>query len=205
LGFGNPGVCFGANRAKAQAGFCGTIGSVAEDGTSESNLSNVSHDVFEDEEMEFVPEAPELHRLISTEEEMYAEWPKLVTLVLSLRIQLVAFAIKANSDAGEADLLSGLDYKLAILKGLIGASPHSDSVVAELGVDVFSVLDGLAGTVYKSRSLVNQSLKEMEIHLATSATRVEELPVRIEKVEATLTQGGEVFRALSTLATRLGK
>ena len=205
LGFGNPGVCFGANRAKAQAGFCGTIGSVAEDGTSESNLSNVSHDVFEDEEMEFVPEAPEFHRLISTEEEMYAEWPKLVTLVLSLRIQLVAFAIKANSDAGEADLLSGLDYKLAILKGLIGASPHSDSVVAELGVDVFSVLDGLAGTVYKSRSLVNQSLKEMEIHLATSATRVEELPVRIEKVEATLTQGGEVFRALSTLATRLGK
>jgi hypothetical protein len=29
--------------------------------------------VFEDEEMEFVPEAPELHRLISTEEEKYAE------------------------------------------------------------------------------------------------------------------------------------
>jgi hypothetical protein len=72
-------------------------------------------------------------------------------------------------------------------------------VVAELGVDVFSVLDGLAGAVYKSRSLVNQSLKEMEIQLATAATRVEGLPVRIEKVETTLTQGGEVFRVLSRL------
>jgi len=137
---------------------------------------------------------------------MCAEWPKLVASVLSLRTQLVAFsAIKANSDAGVAYLLSGLDDKLAILKGLIGASPHSNLVVAELGVDVFSVLDGLAGAVYKSRSLVNQSLKEMEIQLATSATRVEGLPVRIEKVESTLTQGGEVFRVLSTLATRLGK
>ena len=70
LGLGNPGVCFGANRAKAQAGFCGTIGSRR---GGWRNISNVSHDVFEDEEMEFVPEAPELHRLISTEEEMYAE------------------------------------------------------------------------------------------------------------------------------------
>jgi len=62
--------------------------------------------------------------LISSEEEMYAELPKLVTSVPSLRTQLVVFsAIKANSDAGVAELLSGLDDKLAILKGLIGALP----------------------------------------------------------------------------------
>jgi len=129
--------------------------------------------VFEDEEMEFVPEAPKLNRLISLEEEMYAEWPKLVTSVLSLRTQLVAFsAIKANSDAGVAELLSGLDDKLAILKGLIGASPHLDSVVAELGVDIFLVLDGLAGTVHHSKSLLSQSLKEMQVQLATLATCV---------------------------------
>jgi len=78
-------------------------------------------------------------------------------------------------------------------------------VVAELGVDVFSVLDGLAGTVHHSKSLLNQSLKEMQVQLATSATRVEGLPVRIEKVKSTLTQGGEVFRVLSALASRLGK
>ena len=206
LGSETPASVLARTARKRKPDFAEQLEAVAEDGTTESNLSNVSHDVFEDEEMEFVPEAPELHRLISTEEEMCAEWPKLVASVLSLRTQLVAFsAIKANSDAGVAYLLSGLDDKLAILKGLIGASPHSNLVVAELGVDVFSVLDGLAGAVYKSRSLVNQSLKEMEIQLATSATRVEGLPVRIEKVESTLTQGGEVFRVLSTLATRLGK
>jgi hypothetical protein len=160
---------------KRNLDFAEQLEAVAEDGTSDSNLSNVSHNVFEDEEMEFVLEAPELHRLISTEEEMYAEWPKLVTSVLSsLRNQLVAFsAIKANSDAGVADLLSGLDNKLAILKGLIGALPHFDSVVA---VDVFSLLDGgVVGTVYKSRVLLSQLLKEMEIQLATSATRAEGL------------------------------
>jgi hypothetical protein len=125
---------------------------------------------------------------------MYAEWPKLVTSVLSLRTQLVVFsAIKANSDAGVVELLSGLDDKLAILKGLIGVSPHSDSVVAELGVDVFLILDGLAGTVHHSKLVLNQSLKEMQVQLATSATRVEGLPVRIERFESTLTQGGEVF------------
>jgi hypothetical protein len=118
--------------------------------------------------------------------------------------KLVAFsAIKSNSDAGVADLLSGLDDKLAILKGLIGALPHSDSVVAELGVDVFSILDGLAGTVHHSKSVLNQSLKEMQVQLATSATRVEGLPVRIEKVESTLTQGGELLRVLSALVSRL--
>jgi hypothetical protein len=198
-----PASVLARTARKRKPDFAEQLEAVAEAGTSEKNLSNVSHDVFEDEEMEFVPEAPELHRLISTEEEMYEKWPKLVTSVLSLRTQLVAFsAIKANSDAGVADLLSGLDdKKLAILKGLIGASPHSDSVVAELGVDVFSVLDGLAGAVYKSRSLVNQSLKEMEIQLATSATRVEGLPVKIEKVESTDTQVSPANQTLVSKST----
>jgi len=81
--------------------------------------------------------------------------------------------------------------------------PHSDLVVAELGVDVFLVLDGLAGTVHHSKLLLSQSLKETQVQLATLATRVEGLPVRIEKFESTLTQGGEVFRVLSALAACL--
>lgn len=191
---------------KRKLDFAEQLEAIAEDGTSESNFSNVSHNVFEDEEMEFVPEAPELHRLILTEEEMYAEWPKVVTLVLSLRTQLVAFSgIKASSDAGgvAAELLLGLDNKPAILKGLIGTLRHLDSVVAELGVDMFLVLDGLPGTVYKLRLLLSQLLTKMELLLATSATWVEALSVQVEKVESTLNQGGEVFRVLSTLAARL--
>jgi hypothetical protein len=144
LGWGSetPLSVLARTARKRKPDFAEQLEAVAEDETSEGHISNDYHDVFEDEEMEFVPEAPELNGLISSEEEMYAEWPKPFTSVLRLRTQLVAFsAIKANSDAGVAELLSGLDDKLAILKGLIGASPRLDLVVAELGVDVFSVLD----------------------------------------------------------------
>jgi len=48
-------------------------------------------------------------------------------------------------------------------------------------------------TVHHSKLVLNQSLKEMQVQLATSATRVEGLPVRIERFESTLTQGDEVF------------
>ena len=73
LGSETPASVLARTARKRKPDFAEQLEAVAEDGTTESNLSNVSHDVFEDEEMEFVPEAPELHRLVSTEEEMYAE------------------------------------------------------------------------------------------------------------------------------------
>ena len=155
-GLETPSSVLSGTARKRKPDFAEQLEAVAEDETSESLLSRDQHEVFN------IDEVSKPNRLISTEEEMYKEWPKLVTSILSLRTQLVAFgAIKANSDAGVEELLTGLDDKLAILKGLIGALPHLDLVVAELGVDVFLVLDGLAGTVYKSKSLLNQSLQEM--------------------------------------------
>jgi len=64
-------------------------------------------------------------------------------------------------------LLSGLDNKLAILKGLIGASPHTDSVVTKIGGDVFLVLDGLNETMHHLKLLLSQSLKEMQVMFDT--------------------------------------
>jgi len=111
-GWETPLSVLARTEQKRKPDFAEQLEAVAEDGTSEGHLSNDCHDVLE---IEFVPEAPELNWLISSEEEMYAEWPKLVTLVLSLRTQLVGFsAIKANLDARVVELLSGLDDKLAI-------------------------------------------------------------------------------------------
>jgi len=45
---------------KRKPDFAEQLEAVAEDETSEGHISNDYHDVFEDEEMEFVPEAPEL-------------------------------------------------------------------------------------------------------------------------------------------------
>jgi hypothetical protein len=98
------------------------------------------------DEIVFVADAPDITSVVHAEEELKAEWPKLIQSITSLRSQLASISNTSTTSTVEfAEILSKVDNKLAILKGFMESPPLAGSLVLQHGVDVYLMLEGLAG------------------------------------------------------------
>jgi hypothetical protein len=102
-----------------------------------------------------------------------------------------------------AEILSTFDNKLTILKGFMGSPPLTGSLVLQHRVNVYSMLEELAGIWEESRAQLAQSLNAMQSDVATSMVRMDQIPTRIDSLERMLDDGGKVFVLLSNTTSRL--
>ena len=77
-----------------------------------------------------------------------SEWPKVVKLVFILRSQVrLACELQGNATVSFLELMVGLDDKLGFLKGCVGSPPMPGAPMFEHGLDLFSAVDGVAGSL----------------------------------------------------------
>jgi len=156
------------------------------------------------DEIIFVADAPDITSVVHSEEEVRAEWPKLVQSITSLRSQLASLSGSSTTSTVEfAEILSTLDNKLAILKGFVGLPPLAGSLVLQHGVDVYLMSEGLAGVWEDSRTQLAQSLNAMQSEVATSMGGLDQMPTRIDSLERMLEDGGKVFVLIPNMTSRL--
>jgi len=189
---------------KRKQDFSERLSKVDEAGVSLSDMVDQQSDSDATDEIEFVADAPDISSVVHSEEEVRAKWPKLVQSITSLRSQLGSLSNSSTTSNVEfAEILLTVDKKLAILKGFTGSPPLTGSLVLQHGVDIYSMLEGLAGIWKESRAQLAQLLNAMQSDVATSMVGMDQIPTRIHSLERMLDDGGNVFLLLSNMSSRL--
>jgi hypothetical protein len=161
--------CWNVRPGSASWTFRSALNKVDEAGVSFNDMVKQRSDNSDvTDEIVFVADAPDITSVVHSEEEVRAEWPKLIQFITSLRSQLASISNSSTTSTVEfAEISSTLDNKLAILKGFVGSPPLAGSLVLQHGVDVYSMLEGLAGVWEESRAQLAQLLNAMQSEVAT--------------------------------------